>query len=551
MNAARSQPGADWTFARLSVSARRGVVLIVVLVLVVMIAFAGFGFVSEMTTEYEATRINGDLLQAQQVMASAENYLLAHVARQQQPQQETSPDSVLSESANPFQAVTLASLSESGTSDGTAPMDSEWRFAVIRNLSTFDAMRKQQRGTQAYVGAEEIDLLNNIDTFAAPEFGIENESAKLNLGRVLYWDTVEPGRGRRALLHIPGMTEEAADCILDWIDDDDTPRPSGAEQNEYRQQQERNAQQINVQPRNGLPQTLTELLLVRGVTRAAFFGSGGSASDTASASWERYLTLTSAEPTQISPPRIVLNQLALSDLADLEKRLSAAVSPGVARYVALALMVGVNSAPASLPPMNPLAVDLNSLPVVSINGMLKLPDLIDSSVVVNQPGNRQRVDSPFRSDDPESLRMFARLEQLVTTVDTTRPVVRGRVNILLASEEVLRALTDDPAIASQIVQQRQSLSGDELHSSAWLLSRRIADLQTYRRLYPDITTGGNVYTGEIVVYRAVGGPFLRRKITIDAANGVPRRVNWLDKTSVPLPLTLQQLEPQEGLFAVE
>ncbi|MCA9067189.1 MAG: hypothetical protein KDA96_29220, partial [Planctomycetaceae bacterium] len=131
------------------------------------------------------------------------------------------------------------------------------------------------------------------------------------------------------------------------------------------------------------------------------------------------------------------------------------------------------------------------------------------------------------------------------------PVVRGRVNILLASEEVLRALTDDPAIASQIVQQRQSLSGDELHSSAWLLSRRIVDLQTYRRLYPDITTGGNVYTGEIIVYRAVGGPFLRRKITIDAANGVPRRVNWLDKTSVPLPLTLQQLEPQEGLFAVD
>ena len=47
-------------------SDRRGVVLIVVLVLVVMIALAGFGFVVEMTTEYEATKINGDLLQAQQ-----------------------------------------------------------------------------------------------------------------------------------------------------------------------------------------------------------------------------------------------------------------------------------------------------------------------------------------------------------------------------------------------------------------------------------------------------------------------------------------------------
>ncbi|MEZ6129604.1 MAG: type II secretion system protein GspK [Planctomycetaceae bacterium] len=545
MNPARLQASAGSALARPSVPPRRGVVLIVVLVLVVMIAFAGFGFVSEMTSEYEATRINGDLLQAQQVMASAESYLLAHVDRQHQPQEETSLESVPPESVNPFQAVTLTSLSDSATTIGTAPADTEWRFAVIRNLSAFDA---QQQGTQAGGATEEIELLNNFEAFAVPEFGLLNESAKLNLGRVLYWDTVEPGRGRRALLHIPGMSEEAADCLLDWIDADDTPRPSGAEQNEYRQQQS------SVVPRNGLPQALTELLLVRGVSRTAFLGSGETAEGSPSAGWEKYLTLTSAESTQGNPPKTVLNQLTLSDLADMEKDLAAAVSPDVARYVVLAVMVGVTSASESfesLPATNPLAVDLTSLPVVSVNAMLELPDLIDSSVVVNQPGNRQRVASPLRSDDPESLRLFARLEQLVTTVDTTLPVVRGRVNILLASEEVLRALTDDPAMASQIVQQRQSLSDDERHSSAWLLSRHVVDLPTYRRLYADMTTGGNVFTGEILVYRAVGGPFLRRKITIDAANGSARRVNWQDKTSLPLPLTLQQLEPQEELFAVD
>ena len=55
---------------------RRGVVLIVVLVLVVMLSLAGFGFLSAMSTEYEAVRLHGSLLQARQTMVSAESQLL-------------------------------------------------------------------------------------------------------------------------------------------------------------------------------------------------------------------------------------------------------------------------------------------------------------------------------------------------------------------------------------------------------------------------------------------------------------------------------------------
>lgn len=55
---------------------RRGVVLIVVLVLVVMLSLAGFGFLSAMSTEYEAVRLHGSLLQARHTMVSAESQLL-------------------------------------------------------------------------------------------------------------------------------------------------------------------------------------------------------------------------------------------------------------------------------------------------------------------------------------------------------------------------------------------------------------------------------------------------------------------------------------------
>ena len=55
---------------------RYGVVLIVVLVLAIMVALAGFGFLSAMSTEYEAARLNGSMRQAKQTLASAESTLL-------------------------------------------------------------------------------------------------------------------------------------------------------------------------------------------------------------------------------------------------------------------------------------------------------------------------------------------------------------------------------------------------------------------------------------------------------------------------------------------
>ena len=132
------------------------------------------------------------------------------------------------------------------------------------------------------------------------------------------------------------------------------------------------------------------------------------------------------------------------------------------------------------------------------------------------------------------------LEDRLTT--ETTDVLTGRININLASESVLRALIGDPTSASQLVQQRDSIDQAERQSTLWLLTRQIVDLPTYRRIYRHLTTGGNVQTGEIIVYRPVGGPVLRRKITIDAAHKSPRRLNWQDKSELGLSVSIERLE---------
>ena len=102
---------------------------------------------------------------------------------------------------------------------------------------------------------------------AGIRYGLENESAKINLNLLLYIDQQNSGAGRTMLLNLPGMTEDIADCIMDWIDSDDTEREFGAESDYYM------SQSPPYSPSNAVPQTLDELLLVKGITPSMLFGA--------------------------------------------------------------------------------------------------------------------------------------------------------------------------------------------------------------------------------------------------------------------------------------
>ncbi len=75
------------------------------------------------------------------------------------------------------------------------------------------------------------------------------------------------GFGSRMLLGLPGMTEDVADAILDFIDEDEDVRPYGAEYADY-------YQQLNpgYRPLNGPLTSIEQLLLVRGVTPQLLYG---------------------------------------------------------------------------------------------------------------------------------------------------------------------------------------------------------------------------------------------------------------------------------------
>lgn len=109
-------------------------------------------------------------------------------------------------------------------------------------------------------GDEWAQIQDNPPELDVPGFTvdatIEDASARLNINTAT----------KDMLMALPGITEEAADSILDWRDADDGPRPLGAESDYYL------ALESPYEAANGAFQTLDELRLVKDVDKAPFEG---------------------------------------------------------------------------------------------------------------------------------------------------------------------------------------------------------------------------------------------------------------------------------------
>ena len=523
---------------------RRGVVLIVVLVLVVMVALAGFGFLAAMSTEYEAARLNGGLLQAKQTMASAESTLNWFAALSER---ERLVMGGWHHNPTLFRGRTVVPLSAIGSNATTAQpgipveeqsvsldlTDDRWRFSVV----TVDVTAEQN---------------------AVLRFGLQNESSKLHLTNILRWDQATPGHGRAALMQLPGMTEAVADSILDWMDADDQPREFGAE-SDYYQTLDR-----PYYAANAVPQRLTELLYVKGVTRRMLMGSqhadplavgdqnsqqgefpameanGDFATDPATAGlgWNHFLTIHSGERNRnrSGQPRVLLNTTSLTVL---EQQLTGVLTENLVRYILLARVYGLT--PSAGPGVEPSAAPF-SLSMVPAFQITSAADLIDSVVQVSSPSGTIVVQSPLQASNPDFVTLVSALLDQVT-IDP-ESVIYGRINISTASETVLRTIPGmTPEVISQIVTQRDTLDTEQGDSVAWLLARNVLDMATFRNVFPEITTGGDVFQCEIVVHRAIGGPMLRKNLILDAASSPVRRVQCTDLTDKPLRYSHKLLLP--------
>ncbi len=553
---------------------QRGVVLIVVLVLVVMLSLAGFGFLSAMSTEYEAVRLNGSLLQARQTLVSAESQLLWLI---NQPRQRREIVGGLYSNPALFQGRAVQALPAAGTDTSAAGA-----AAATPDAGAAAAGRLQAESLLAGDDVWRFSVVS-VDrpagSSAVLRFGLSSESAKLHLGTVLRWEQTAAGTGRQALMKLPGMTEMLADSLLDWMDSDDVPRPLGAESEYYQ------SLSLPVRPANAVPAALHELLAVRGMSSHLLFGVGSTAQSGVPESGELMPSEPALEPTAsafpaatIDPteeadsgtvppagvarplselltvwsaerlvqpdgtPRVNVNQ---QDLNAIRSGLQGRVPESLVRYLLLARVYGLSAAsPAGVVEQAAAEVVLPS-GAPAVHRLQSLGALVDSAVLVPATGTRPTVlvRSPLQSVQADADQVFRQLQD-VAAIDAT-PTVPGRISLQEAAEEVLRCI---PGISAEqsagLVVQRARLQPFERRSLLWPVRAGVLTIDQWRSMLPEITDVGDVFQAELIVFRAVGGPLLRRKLILDAAGERARRVYWLDLTETNLEFPLSRLLPE-------
>src|SRR6476660_7950622 len=328
--------------------ARRASVLVLTLVVVAMLTLGAAAFFERMFAEHQAERAHGQQMQASQLADSGVEYMKVLLSRD--PQQVQDAGGLY---ANPslFQGVVV----------NDDPM------AAFRGRFTFFAPDLTADG---YYGGI--------------RYGLENESARLNLNTVLLADTVQEGNAKKILMGLPGMTDTIADAILDWIDPDDDQRDSGAERDYYTSLDPPYA------PRNGPLGSIEELLLVRGVTPALLFGADlnrngvvdgneqnlanidnvDNSNGVLNRGWAAYLTVDSAE-ANVRPdgkPKIDLN---MDKLDELHKQLLEVLDKDQADFIIAFRQGGAYTGKDAAKPISSQTLDLTQ------KGNEKLSTILD------------------------------------------------------------------------------------------------------------------------------------------------------------------------------
>lgn len=280
---------------------------------------------------------------------------------------------------------------------------------------------------------------------------VTDEAGKLNINTIT----------RAQLMELPDMTEEIADSILDWRDSDEDIREFGVESEYY-------VQLPNpYMARNGNFRTIRELLLVRGVTQALFYGKGVGEEFLSdyNEGWIKYLTCYSYDNNNDADgqTRTNINSASSQDLQD-----NLQISSQQANWIIQNRQYGT------------------------------IVDLLEKSMVPqnNQNSNQNNQNNPQNQTQPLSSDDFYAIADKITTSNENTFV--GRVNINTAPLNVLIALLEgDYTLAQDIVAYRESLA-DGIVSLADLANLESITLQKAKELANYVTTRSSVFTINVV-----------------------------------------------------
>lgn len=527
-------------------SDREGFVLLVVTVVVLLLSLASYSYMNMMVTEHNASSMFGRDVEARLAAESGVEYAAAQIALQES-------DSNLDIYHNPsvfYNQTVAAAENERGTV----------RFSIV-----VPAESGQNSGY--------------------PRSGLMTENARFNINRLIEFandtdDTTDP---YQAVSYIPGMTEEICNAILDWIDSDEETRLGGAESAAYQ------ALAVPYSARNGPLQSIDELLQIRGITPALFYGEDANRngildpneddgadslpSDNSDGmlnpGFRDYFTVSSRERNTRpgGDRKININNGIVAEMYDF---LEEEFNTDTAIFITAYRMVGDNNADAmsqgkltieqqqlvdwiaknissgQLGEVTRGGIDLSDPPVAQFRSLY---DLIDSQVTIEINGSPTTIDSPWRNDG-SLLDSFPVLDQVLTVLNDE--YIEGRININQARHEVLMTMPDmTESIADAIIAARPRVEPGGAsaalmagrRSPVWLLVEGIVDLPTLKRLGPWLTTGGDVYSFQVLGHFDRGGPTTRLEAIIDATKQPPRIVFQRDLTPLGRGFSPSLLDP--------
>lgn len=504
---------------------RRGIVLLLVLVVIAMLSLGAYTYCQLMQAEREAVEVTGRRAQARVLAESGLEFARFFLGQEKQVQL-----------------------------DAGGCYDNPTRF---RGALVLDDNEARGRGRFTLVApSTEFGLPGGV------RFGLEDMSNRLNLNALPLAERSVPGSGKEILMGLPGMTDEIADSILDWIDQDEEPREFGAESEYY------GALDPPYAPRNGPLATIEELLLVRGVTPSLLFGVDANRNgiadrneadpqsiegvDNADGSmdrgWAAYLTLWSFEKN-VRPdgtPKIDLNQ---SDMKKLNEELTAALGAEMAKFIVGLRQYGPSSSTREPDPTATFELNLDTRAKYKLTSVLdligaKFDVQVQSESRSGKPTTTTKtIPSPF-VNVPGLMNAYLPLLMENVTVNPS-PVIPGRININQAPRIILAGIpgmNDD--IVDQILSRRQEnpVGADPNRQyETWILAEGIVTLEEMKILMPFVCAGGDVFRVESVGYYDEGGLAARIEAVLDATKSPARVLFWRDISHLGRGYSLEML----------
>jgi type II secretory pathway component PulK len=331
-----------------------------------------------------------------------------------------------------------------------------------------------------------------------------DEAGKLNINTAT----------KEQLINLPDMTEEAAESILDWRDGDDEMRQAGAEAGYY----------LNLpygyEPRNGDFKTIRELLLVRGVTEALFYGDSSDeyVSDY-NEGWINYLTCYSYDNNTDAEGNDRININSAQE-AELVEKLG--IKQSQARWIvenrqfdSIADLMGQQSQGGGSNQGNQGSQNNQN------NQSSQQPAGPQTGPGQPRSGNnnQQQVQA-----EPLDLETFYRIVDKVTVTDDEQ--IPGRVNVNTAPFFVLAALLEgDEGIAEDIISYRNGLS-EGIVSIGELKDVGSVTIDVARKFIDSVTTRSDVFTVQSTAQAAATGAERKLEVVVNRTESPPEMIYY-------------------------